>query len=138
MFFDNPLDRSNYKPQRMRSSKNLKQAILYGIVGILCLLRFQQLWLFSLLFFACMGTSIWLYIRHKKKEEKIDDIINGFSDECETEVKGSSAARENMNFFSFKERKQRKTEYNKFLSDLENELGNYDDDYDYEESDDYE
>lgn len=138
MFFDNPLDRNSYKPQRTRSSKNLKQAILYGIVGVLCLLRVQQLWLFSLLFFACMGASIWLYIRHKKKEEQLDNIINGFDEEDEMEARKDFAARRNMKKFSLKERKQRKAEYDKFLSDLDNELGNYDDDYDYEESDDYE
>lgn len=94
MFFDNPIEnRNRYKPKTVRSSSNLKQAILYGIIGVLCLLRIRQLWLFAIIFFACMGVSIWLYIRHKRKEEKLDDIINGFAEEEMTQT-GTNCSRE--------------------------------------------
>lgn len=134
MFFDNPIEnRNRYKPKTVRSSSNLKQAILYGIIGVLCLLRIRQLWLFAIIFFACMGVSIWLYIRHKRKEEKLDDIINGFAEEDDDTDRSELLQRADMTKMSSKDRKQRKQEYGQFLENLEHELGDFDEDDEYDE-----
>ena len=117
----------------VRSSSNLKQAILYGIIGVLCLLRIRQLWLFAIIFFACMGVSIWLYIRHKRKEEKLDDIINGFAEEDDDTDRNELLQRADMTKMSSKDRKQRKQEYGQFLENLEHELGDFDEYEEYDE-----
>jgi len=80
-----------------------------------------------------MGVSIWLYIRHKRKEEKLDDIINGFAEEDDDTDRNELLQRADMTKMSSKDRKQRKQEYGQFLENLEHELGDFDEYEEYDE-----
>ena len=55
----------------MKQKNFRKKAILYGIVGLLCLINITKLWIFFLIFAGISALYFWLASRHKNDKNNI-------------------------------------------------------------------
>lgn len=84
--------------------------------------------------FLCLYGCFYLAVyQTQRKEEKLDDIINGFAEEDDDTDRNELLQRADMTKMSSKDRKQRKQEYGQFLENLEHELGDFDEYEEYDE-----
>lgn len=117
----------NLKP---RSTVDIRYAVICLAVAVFCLLSFRRMWYFVLIFFAMAALHFRNYCRHRARESELEDIISGVSeidddDGDVAKVSGINVKKTKI-FLDKDEKKQRESDYDKFLEELESELGDFD------------
>lgn len=134
------------KPQ---SGKDQFWGVVYIIVGVLVFfLNPSIMWKLSLLFFVMAIAKFWLSKRHRSKEEKAMGLIERlraveeseeYSEDEEDSAAQSQKVQRSLARLSVEQDKEHLAEeHQKFLDDLEDELGDFetdDEDDEYNEDD---
>ena len=132
----------NVKPQ---SGKDKFWGVFYVVTGVLVFfLNPSTMWQLSLLYFALAAAKFWLSGRHKTKEEKAIGLIERLraveeaeeydDDEEDAAMQSQKVQRSLARLSVEKEKEQLEEDHQKFLDEVENELGNFDeDDEDYDD-----
>ena len=123
-----------------QSKKDVRSAIFCGIGALFCLFSFKTMWMFFLLLVACVVLRIVLYRRHKVSEAKIEELMdkleNDYDDDDDEELTASIPRNVKMSKKDLKKTEaERKEAYRNFISDLEEELGDFDEDSKEEDDD---
>lgn len=105
-----------------RSQKERKMSLLYVIAAIFCFANYKTLLLFGFVFIVLAVANFLLSIKHSASEEKVEEFIKNFNNNEQDEEMIIDASE----VFNKKKKTQiEKKEYNKFLSELEDELGDF-------------
>ena len=121
------------KPPASPSSKCFKQAVLCGAVSLFCLINIRMMWFFFLFFTGMTVFNGYYFVKYSKREEEAvkkqkelygetgeEDEYDESSDTDSTKARPSFLANHKANDM------QRQEQYNRFLNDLENQLGDFD------------
>lgn len=103
-----------FKPRKPTtpSSKNLKQAIACGIFAVFCFIA--KMYAFAGLFLLMAGFNVHFYIRNLRREDEMKEKLDKLKDDDE----------------EAQPQEQREADYNNFLNQLEEELGDFETDED--------
>lgn len=127
------------KTIKPRSGKDRFWGVVYIIVGVLVFfLKPSVMWKISLLFFAMAVAKFWLSSRHKNKEEKTIALIERLraieeseeygEDEVDSAIQSQKVQRSLARLSVEQDKKHLAEEHQKFLDDLEDELGDFETD----------
>ncbi len=105
------------------AKKNFIQGILCGIATLLCFVDIKSMYFLAILLALSSIANFWLFTRLKKREEEAKELQNKLTEGLEDEDEETEAARKRK-----KSKKEMRDEYNAFLQDLEEELGDFDED----------
>lgn len=125
MFFD-----GNYKgtgKQKPAYKSDLKQGIMCIVCALFCFINFRQMYIFAMLFIACAVFRFFHYVKLKKREEALENMLDELEDEEDEE---DSIQKPKL------PQKERKAQYHEFLNNLEKELGDFDEDGEYQQEQD--
>lgn len=127
--------RRNKRPTP-QSKRDIRSVVFCGIGALLCLFSFKTMWLFFLLLVACAVARVFLYKKHKVTEAELEAFMDELENDGEEDESVPASIPRNVKM-SKKELKQieaeRKKSYQNFLSDLEAELGDFDEEEDEED-----
>lgn len=110
----------------LMGQKYIKNIILYGGLGLLCIVNIEQLWKVMLIFFGLATFYVWLAYRHWNDEASTADKVK---DKVKQGILSGLMK-------SGKEKRERKEQYQNYLSEIEKEFSMEefeDDEYDDEE-----
>ena len=126
--------RKNKRPTP-QSKKDIRSAVFCVIGALLCLFSFKTMWLFFLLLVVCAILRFFLYKKHKVTEAELELFMNELEkDDDDGDVPDSIPRNVKMSKKDLKKAEaERKKSYQDFLSELEAELGDFDEEEDEED-----
>lgn len=125
--------RRNKRPTP-QSKKDIRSVVFCSIGALMCLFSFKTMWMFFLLLVACAVLRIFLYKRHKITEAELEVFMDELERDDDDDVPDSIPRNVKMSKKDLKKAEaERKKSYQDFLSDLEAELGGFDEEEDEED-----
>lgn len=120
------------KPPASPSSKCLKQAVLCGVASLFCLICGKTMWVFFLFFAGMTVFNGYYFVKYSKREEeavkKQKELYGESDEEDEDDELDTDNAKARPSFLAAHKANdiQRQEQYNRFLNDIENQLGDFD------------
>lgn len=124
----------NFRPPRGKKSSLFGQSVACGVVAVFCWFNYRTMWQMGILFTIMCVLGFWLHFRRKAKEEEYQERMDELQEELDNDETfgGTGESKRTPTFApSSLSKRERKAEYNRYMQELDDELGDFDiEDYD--------
>ncbi len=116
-----------------QSTKDVRSAVGCIIGALICVPFMKEMWLFFIIFVVCAVMRILMRKKHKEAEAKIADVmdkLDAYGDEEDEPTSLFGRLQNKMLYQDDEEDRQKR--YSQFVSELEDQLGDFEDEDDEE------